>query len=180
MAVRYKKFVIPTAQSTIDVYWCSTVGELPTPPRESAIAYVGSVTDGIPYVYAGGAWHNTIGDAVGPQGPAGANGTNGTNGTDAVLPADIVLGAGDGYRVARGVLSVEAFQTAVPTGLSTVLFVVASLETDPSIYLSLVSASAQFGGSGDILISVWKLNADAEPVPADTFSCLIQWIAFGT
>jgi hypothetical protein len=80
MALRFKRVVIGNAQSVIDVYWCSTVDELPIPRLDTAIAYVGPSGEEIPYVYQSGAWHTTVGDSIGPQGPQGVKGDTGIQG----------------------------------------------------------------------------------------------------
>lgn len=88
MALSYRRFLIANTQSTVDVYWCSTVDELPVTPRgQRAIAYVGVNGEEIPYVWASNAWHNTVGSAIGPAGPQGLPGANGATGATGLTGA---------------------------------------------------------------------------------------------
>jgi hypothetical protein len=83
MAVVYKRFLIQNTQSVVDVYWLTSVNDFPNITntiREGSIAYVGPGGSEIPYVYAQGAWHTTVGDSVGAQGAKGDKGDTGIQG----------------------------------------------------------------------------------------------------
>lgn len=82
-------------------------------------------------------------------------------------------------------LTVAAVDTVV-TGLTTVVSVVASLDSDPIDNPEWVSASigdqAGSPAAGSILIKTWQNTSGTDPTPvaATTFSKKVNWIAVGT
>lgn len=87
--------------------------------------------------------------------------------------------------VAGQQLTVAAVDTVV-TGLTTVVSVVASLDSDPIDNPEWVSASigdqAGSPAAGSILIKTWQNTSGTDPTPvaATTFSKKVNWIAVGT
>jgi hypothetical protein len=80
--------------------------------------------------------------------------------------------------------TVDADDTVV-TGLSTVVAVVATLDSDPVDGAMYVTATIgdQDGApaAGSVQIKTWKnTDADATHIAATTFSLLVNWIAIGT
>lgn len=89
-----------------------------------------------------------------------------------------VIGAGADYAIARG----EALVTGtadIPTELTTVVQVLACLETDPSLEAFLVS-TGDSGTPGQIVLKVWKPTgaADCTPVAATVVKS-VRWVAIG-
>jgi hypothetical protein len=90
------------------------------------------------------------------------------------------------YKLARGQHTTVAASDTVVTGLTTVVAAMASLDSDPSDNVYLVSASigdqAGTPAAGSILIKSWAgaSASDYTPTAAGTFSKLVNWIAVGT
>ena len=88
-------------------------------------------------------------------------------------------------RIARGQHTTVAASDTVVTGLTKVVAVVASLDSDPADNPMLVSASigdqAGAPASGSILIKTWQntTGTDPTPVAATTFAKKVNWIAVG-
>lgn len=125
---------------------------------------------------------------------------------DVLAIADLKLGAGAGtsitptaakinllaqgvaadYKIARGQHTTLSAADTVVTGLTTVVAVVATLDSDPVVTAQWVSASIgdQAGSpvAGSIYIKTWKPTAvdNATPVAASDFTKLVNWIAIGT
>lgn len=96
-----------------------------------------------------------------------------------------VSGVAGGYKVARGQHTTVDENDTVVTGLTTVVAVVASLDSDPVDGAMYVTASigdqAGAPAAGSVLIKTWKnTDADATHVAATTFSMKVNWIAIGT
>lgn len=94
-------------------------------------------------------------------------------------------GVASGYKIARGVHTTVTASDTVATGLSTVVAIVATLESDPGDNPLLVSASigdqAGAPAAGSVLIKTWKTDGtDPTPVAATTFSKKVNWVAIGT
>jgi len=94
-------------------------------------------------------------------------------------------GVASGYKIARGVHTTVTASDTVVTGLSTVVAIVATLESDPGDNPLLVSASigdqAGAPAAGSVLIKTWKTDGtDPTPVAATTFSKKVNWVAIGT
>lgn len=72
------------------------------------------------------------------------------------------------------------------TGLTTVVSVVATLDSDPVDDPFMVTASigdqAGTPAAGSVLIKTWKNTGGTDPTPAaaTTFSKKVNWIAIGT
>ncbi|MBI1207635.1 MAG: DUF2190 family protein [Azospirillum sp.] len=95
------------------------------------------------------------------------------------------LVGGSGLRVAFGQHTIVAAADTVATGLSTVVSVVASLDTDPADATLLVSATVgdQAGtpAAGSVILKSWKTDgADPTPAAATSFGAKLNWIAVGT
>lgn len=115
---------------------------------------------------------------------------SGNNSVIEVLPiaegASPVSGIASGYKVARGQHTTVAAADTVVTGLTTVVAVIVSLETDPADAAFL--ASAQIGdqagtpAAGSIIIKTWKSadGADVTPTAATAFTKKVNWVAIGT
>lgn len=93
-------------------------------------------------------------------------------------------GATDGFKIAGGQHTTLSATDTVVTGLSSVLAVVASYETDPADANTYVSAQigdqAGSPAAGSIVIKTWKTTgSDPTPVAADAFTKLVNWIAIG-
>jgi predicted RecA/RadA family phage recombinase len=88
-------------------------------------------------------------------------------------------------RTARGQHTTVAASDTVVTGLTKVVSVVASLDSDPTDNPMLVSASigdqAGAPASGSILIKSWQNTTGTDPTPiaATTFAKKVNWIAVG-
>ena len=94
-------------------------------------------------------------------------------------------GVASGYKIVRGVHTTVTASDTVVTGLSTVVAIVATLESDPGDNPLLVSASigdqAGAPAAGSVLIKTWKTDGtDPTPVAATTFSKKVNWVAIGT
>ncbi len=88
-------------------------------------------------------------------------------------------------RTARGQHTTVAASDTVVTGLTKVVAVVASLDSDPADDPMLASASigdqAGAPASGSVLIKTWKNTGGTDPTPvaATTFAKKVNWIAIG-
>ena len=93
---------------------------------------------------------------------------------------------GAGVKIRRGQHTTVAAADTIATGLTTVVAVLATLESDPVIGADSVSAQVgnQAGApaAGSVIIKTWKPTAtgDVTPVAATTFGRLVNWIAIGT
>jgi hypothetical protein len=91
-----------------------------------------------------------------------------------------VEGVAAGYRIARGVHTTLDADDTVVTGLTTVVAVVCSLESDPvagaSKASALVGDQAGSPAAGSIQIKTWE----ADETAGTTFTKLVGWIAVGT
>lgn len=100
--------------------------------------------------------------------------------------ANVPVGVAAGYKIARGQATTVAASDTIVTGLTTVVSVVASLESAPVIGCDRASASigdqAGTPAAGSILVQTWKPTAtgDATPIAATTFTKKVNWIAIGT
>ena len=91
----------------------------------------------------------------------------------------LVLGAASGYKLARGEAAVTG-TADVDTGLATVVAVVASLKSDPSVD-ALWASAASSSTAGHIDLKVWKPTASDNCTPiAATAEKSVEWIAIGT
>lgn len=97
-----------------------------------------------------------------------------------------VLGVAAGYKIARGQLTTVTATDTVVTGLTTVVSVVASLDSDPVDDPFMVTATigdqAGTPAAGSVIIKTWKNTGGTDPTPAaaGTFGKLVNWIAVGT
>jgi hypothetical protein len=104
---------------------------------------------------------------------------------DAAALRSRVLGAGNNYKIARGVAAVTGTAT-VATGLTTVVSVVASAQDDlDGDTLAGVSATIgdQAGApvAGSVYLKAWKNNADGDAtMVAAGVAKNVNWIAIGT
>jgi|DewCreStandDraft_4_1066084.scaffolds.fasta_scaffold78472_3 hypothetical protein len=98
----------------------------------------------------------------------------------------LVAGVAGGYKIARGVHTTVAASDTVVTGLATVVAIVATLESDPTVDPLMVSASIgnQTGApaAGSVYIKTWSPTAvdDVTPIAATTFGKKVNWVAIGT
>jgi len=97
---------------------------------------------------------------------------------------DVLLEAEGGMRTVGGQHTTVAAADTVVTGLSTVVAVVASYDTDPADANTYVSATigdqAGAPAAGSIVIKTWKQSGtDPTPIAADAFTKLVNWIAVG-
>lgn len=97
-----------------------------------------------------------------------------------------VAGVAAGYKIARGQHTTVDADDTVVTGLATVVAAVANLESDPVIGCdraqAVIGDQAGAPAAGSIQIKSFKPTAtgDATPIPATTFTKLVNWIAIGT
>jgi len=88
-------------------------------------------------------------------------------------------------RTARGQLTTATASDTVVTGLTKVVAVVASLDSDPGDDPMFATASigdqAGAPAAGSILVKTWKNTAGTDPTPAaaTTFAKKVNWIAIG-
>lgn len=98
----------------------------------------------------------------------------------------VIAGIAAGYKIARGQLTTATASDTVVTGLTTVVSVVATLDSDPVDDPFMVTASigdqAGTPAAGSVLIKTWKNTGGTDPTPAaaTTFSKKVNWIAIGT
>ncbi len=97
----------------------------------------------------------------------------------------VIGGVAAGYKIARGQHTTVDADDTVVTGLTTVVSVVAQLDSDPVDGAMHVTASignqAGAPAAGSVLIKTWKsTDGDATLIAATTFSKLVNWIAIGT
>lgn len=104
----------------------------------------------------------------------------------AALSPEGVVGVAAGYKLARGQHTTVAASDTVVTGLTTVIAVVAVLDSDPGLDPLFVTASigdqAGAPAAGSVYIKSWQPTAanDCTPIAATTFGKLVNWIAVGT
>lgn len=99
-----------------------------------------------------------------------------------------VQGVATGYRLARGIHTQTTATDTVVTGLTTVVAVVASFETSPTVKQWLCSATigdqAGTPAAGSVILKTWKPTAvnDATPTAATDFTGTpkVSWVAVGT
>jgi hypothetical protein len=97
-----------------------------------------------------------------------------------------VAGVAAGYKVARGQATTSSASDTVVTGLTTVVSVVATLDSDPVAGCQRATASigdqAGTPAAGSILIKTWKTDTTAGNVDlaATTFTKKVNWFAIGT
>jgi predicted RecA/RadA family phage recombinase len=102
-----------------------------------------------------------------------------TEGAVALVPA------GSALRTVAGQATTVTASDTVVTGLSQLVAVVATLDSDPGDDPMLVSASIgdQAGSpdAGSFLLKTWKNTSGTDPTPAaaSTFSKRVNWIAYG-
>lgn len=89
------------------------------------------------------------------------------------------------YKIARGQHTTLDADDTVVTGLTSVVAIVASLNSDPvdgAMYVTAnIGDQAGSPAAGSVYIKTWKnTDADATHVAATTFSILVNWIAIGT
>lgn len=95
-------------------------------------------------------------------------------------------GVAAGYKIARGQHTTVAAADTVVTGLTTVIAVIATLDSDPVDDPFMVSASigdqSAAPVAGSVYIKTWKNTGGTDPTPAaaTTFSKKVNWIAIGT
>ncbi|PKN98000.1 MAG: hypothetical protein CVU42_13840 [Chloroflexi bacterium HGW-Chloroflexi-4] len=98
----------------------------------------------------------------------------------------LVKGVAAGYKLARGVATIDADSKDVVTGLTTVVAAVCSMVGDPSMthMSSSVTVGNQTGApaAGSIRIKSWKPTAanDCTPIAATSPFANVSWIAIGT
>lgn len=105
--------------------------------------------------------------------PGGAIKVNGTDRTSAL-------------RMVRGQATTVTASDTIVTGLTTVVAVVASLDSDPVDDPFMVTASigdqAGTPAAGSFLLKTWKNTGGTDPTPAaaTTFGKKVNWVAYGT
>jgi hypothetical protein len=93
---------------------------------------------------------------------------------------------GASYRLARGKLTTATAVDTVVTGLTTVVAIVATLQSNPIDDPQWVSATignqAGAPAAGSVIIKTWQNTSGSDPSPlaASTFSKIINWLAVGT
>lgn len=110
------------------------------------------------------------------------------NGVPVVVTAAVVAGVAAGYKIARGVHTQVAAADTVVTGLTTVVAVIASWQSAPTVKQLFITADIgnQSGApaAGSVLISTFKPTAvnDVTPIAASDFTenLKIGWVAVGT
>lgn len=108
----------------------------------------------------------------------------GTDKTTALTTAPAAVAAG--YKIARGQATTASASDTVATGLTTVVSVVCSYETDVADANSWVTCQVgnQSGApaAGSIVVKSWQNTSGTDPTPtaAGSFSKLVNWIAIGT
>jgi hypothetical protein len=91
-----------------------------------------------------------------------------------------------GCRVAYGQKSTVAAADTIVTGLTTVIAVVASMDSDPvdDPFMCSATIGDQAGSpaAGSIIVKTWKNTGGTDPTPAaaGTFTKKVNWIAIGT
>jgi hypothetical protein len=99
-----------------------------------------------------------------------------------------VIAVAGGYKIARGQLSTASASDTVVTGLTTVVSVVATLESDPvdtcSVATAQVGDQAGAPAAGSVIIKTWKPTtggAAGNPtlIAATAFTKKVNWIAIG-
>jgi hypothetical protein len=104
----------------------------------------------------------------------------------AAAVANPLAGVAAGYRIARGVATIDAASKDIATGLTTVVTATCSLVGDPSMThnQSTVTVGDQAGApaAGSIRIKSWKPTAanDCTPIAATSPFANVSWIAVGT
>ena len=97
----------------------------------------------------------------------------------------LAVGVAGGYKIARGVATIDAASKDIATGLTTVVAAVVSMVGDPSMthMSSSVTIGDQAGApaAGSIRIKSWKPTAvnDVTPVAAAGVFANVAWIAIG-
>jgi hypothetical protein len=106
--------------------------------------------------------------------------------TSAATINKAVIGPAAGYAVARGQSTMTAATKTVVTGLSSVVAVIASMETDPILTCDRVTAQigdqAGAPAAGSIILKVWMPTAAAltTPIAATGYAnIVINWFAIG-
>lgn len=103
-----------------------------------------------------------------------------------ITVANLPVGIGGGYKIARGQQTTVAAADTIVTGLATVVSVVASLDADPvdDPFMCTATIGDQAGtpAAGSIIVKTWKNTGGTDPTPAaaTTFSKKVNWIAIGT
>lgn len=103
----------------------------------------------------------------------------------ATLMGLTAAGAVSTLRFAAGQATTASASDTIVTGLTTVVGVIATYDTDPADANMQVSASigdqAGTPAAGSILLKTWKHDGtDPTPVAASTFSKKVNWLAWGT
>jgi len=90
---------------------------------------------------------------------------------------------GGASRIAYGTHTTVAAEDSVDTGLKSLVFCNANLESDPAAGIDLVSASladqSAAATNGQIVIKGWQQNADTPMDAATVFGKTVYWIAIG-
>jgi hypothetical protein len=98
----------------------------------------------------------------------------------------LTAGVAAGYKVARGVATIDAASKDIVTGLTTVVAAVVSMVGDPSLthLMSSVTVGNQTNApvAGSIRIVSWKPTAsdNVTPIAATSPFASVSWIAIGT
>jgi hypothetical protein len=100
--------------------------------------------------------------------------------------SNAVPGVAAGYRLARGQITTVTAADTVVIGLSTVVSVVVSMDSDPTDNPEWVTGTiGDQGGSpaaGSVIIKTWQNTGGTDPTPtaATTFGKKVNYIAIGT
>ena len=88
---------------------------------------------------------------------------------------------GGGFRLSRGSTTVLGSKTGIPTGLSSVTHVVATIDSNGTAFNEYLTARPTPSIPGAIDIFIWAPTAvnDVTPIPSTT-SWLVNWTAPGT
>jgi hypothetical protein len=100
----------------------------------------------------------------------------------------LVQGVAAGYKVARGVHTQVAASDTVVTGLATVVAVIVSFDSAPTVKqlfcVGQVGNQSGAPAAGSILIKTYKPTAvnDVTPIAATDFTdnLVVAWVAIGT
>lgn len=109
-----------------------------------------------------------------------------SGGAIVIEPGGKLFMAGVQFNAVAGQHTTVAASDTVATGLTTVVAVVACLDSDPTDNPEWVSASIgdQAGAptAGSVLIKTWQNTSGSDPTPvaATTFGKKVNWIAIGT
>lgn len=136
----------------------------------------------------GDAWSNALQAESVTVTPTGTIAATNVQAALAEVALEAARGVGSSYKIARGVHTQVAASDTVVTGLTTVVAVVASFQSNPTVKQLFCAATigdqAGAPAAGSILLKTFKPTAvnDVTPTAATDFSenLVVAWIAVGT